>query len=131
MDQARFAVVRALITPIVKIQEVAMFRDRGSDRWTLTAVAANEGYLDTSMEQARRANIAVPDRLTIELGEGATTDAPLSVDFPFMRGTRESSFVSAYRGSWEIDAPEGTRVTVILRSEKGGEDRLEIELRGG
>ena len=108
-----------------------MFRDRGSDRWTLTAVAANEGYLDTSMEQARRANIAVPDRLTIELGEGATTDAPLSVDFPFMRGTRESSFVSAYRGSWEIDAPEGTRVTVILRSEKGGEDQLEIELRGG
>jgi hypothetical protein len=81
------------------------------------------------MEQARKTGVAVPDRLTIELGEGASTGDPHSVEFPFMRGTRESSFVSAYRASWEVDAPEGTMVAVVLRSEKGGEDRVELELR--
>ena len=61
--------------------------------------------------------------------EGASTGDPSSVEFPFMRGTRESSFVSAYRASWEIEAPEGARVAVVLWSEKGGEDRVELELR--
>jgi len=89
----------------------------------------NEGYLDTSMEQARRARVAEPDRVIIELGEGATTSDPLSVEFPFMRGTRESSSVIAYRASWNIEAPEGARVTIVLRSEKGGVDRREIQLR--
>jgi hypothetical protein len=128
-DQASFAVVRALATPIVKIQEVAVQRAQDPDRWTVTVTAANEGYLDTSLEQARRANVAEPDQVTIEMDGGATTGDPLSVEFPFMRGTRESSFVSAYRASWTIDAPEGTRVTIVLRSEKGGLDRREIELR--
>jgi hypothetical protein len=81
------------------------------------------------MEQARKTGVAVPDRLTIELSPGASTSDPPSVEFPFMRGTRESSFASAYRASWEIDAPEGTRVAVVLRSEKGGADRVELELR--
>lgn len=129
-DQAQFAVVRALLTPIVRIQEISVEKGDNPGEWILTASLANEGYLDTSMEQARRANIALPDRVTVELGVGATTDDPLTVEFPFMRGTRESSFVSLYRASWTVEAPEGTRVTVALRSEKGGIDRREVVLGG-
>jgi len=129
-DQASFAVVRALTTPMVKIQEVAVDRGGGSDSWTVTVTVANEGYLDTSLEQARRARVAQPDRVTVKLGEGATTNDPLTVEFPFMRGTRESSFVSAYRASWTIHAPEGTRVAIVLRSEKGGTELREVVLEG-
>jgi hypothetical protein len=129
-DQARFAVVQALTTPIVKIKDVAVVRT-GSDQWAVTATVANEGYLDTSMEQARRGGVAEADRVTLEMADGATTDDPTTAEFPFMRGTRESAYVSLYSASWNVVASEGTRVTVVLRSEKGGEDRREAELVGG
>ena len=48
-----------------------------------------------------------------------------------MRGTRESDFVSLYRASWTVEAPEGTTVTVVLRSEKGGTVRREFVLHEG
>ncbi len=128
-DQARFAVVRALLTPLVKIQDVAVRRDGRSRHWTITATVANEGYLDTSMEQGRRARLAKADEVTIELPGSAQTEDPLTVEFPFMRGTRESSYTSLYRGSWKVTAAEGTRVRIVLESEKGGGDSREIELR--
>jgi hypothetical protein len=128
-DQARFAVVRALLTPMAKIQDAAVIRDGGSNRWTVTATVANEGYLDTSMEQARRAGISKPDAVMIELPDGATTDDPLTVEFPFMRGMRESSYKSLYRATWRVEAAEGARITIVLKSEKGGVDRREAELR--
>jgi len=127
-DQARFSVVQALTTPIVKIQDVTVQRNGRSDPWTVTATVANEGYLDTSMGQARRAHIAKADEVTIELPAGAATDDPLRVEFPFMRGTRESTYVSFYRASWTVDASEGTRVAIVLRSEKGGVDRRTVEI---
>ncbi len=130
-DQARFAVVRGLLTPIVRIQDVSVKKGAGSDSWVVTATVANEGYLDTSMEQARRANIAESDRISLELGDAASTEDPITVRFPFMRGARESDFVSLYRASWNVEAPEGTTVTVVLRSEKGGTARREVVLRGG
>jgi hypothetical protein len=127
-DQARFAVVQALTTPLVKIRGVEVQRHGQPDRWTVTATAGNEGYLDTSMEQARIANVAKADQITMEVPAAAVTEDPLTVEFPFMRGTRESSFVSLYRASWTIDAPEGTRLTIVLKSEKGGVDRREVQL---
>lgn len=127
-DQARFAVVHALLTPLVKIRDVAVRRAGRANRWTVTATVANEGYLDTSMEQARRANVAKHDRVTIELADGATTSDPPTVQFPFMRGTRESSYESLYRAVWEVEARPGARLTIVVESEKGGVDRREIEL---
>ena len=126
-DQARFAVVQALTTPIVKIKDVEVEQESGL--WKITATVANEGYLDTSMEQARRAEVAEPDRVTLELPDGAKTDNPLTVEFSFMRGTRESSYVSLYRATWKVDAPNGAKVSILLRSEKGGVDRKDLELR--
>jgi hypothetical protein len=128
-DQARFAVVRALLTPLVKIQDAKVEPGPGQGSWEVTVTVANEGYLDTSMEQARRANMAVPDRVTLEAGGSAVTEDPLTVSFPFMRGTRASDFLSLYRGSWTVEAPEGTTVAIVVRSEKGGTDRMEITLR--
>ena len=89
---------------------------------------ANEGYLDTSLEQARRTGVARADRVTITVPAGVTVGTPATVEFPFMRGTRGSSFVSLYRASWHVDATEGTRVSIVLRSEKGGTDRRDVEL---
>jgi hypothetical protein len=80
------------------------------------------------MEQARRTGIAKPDRVTLYLPEGSRTDDPATVAFPFMRGTRESSFVSLYRASWTVTADGGTTVELILQSEKGGEDRRSVVL---
>ena len=127
-DQARFAVVRALHTPMVKIQGVTVERGKTSGEWIVTATVANEGYLDTSMEQARRAEIAEPDRVMLAPGPGATTEDPLAVEFPFLRGTRESSFLSLYRASWTVRGDEGTRVNISLISEKGGMDSREVTL---
>jgi len=129
-DQAEFSVVRALLTPIVKIQDVEVSRAGRSGTWTVTVTAANEGYLDTSMEQARRARVAVADRLTLELPSGVSSEDPLTVEFPFMRGTRESSYVSLYRGTWNLAGPDGANITVVLRSEKGGVDRRVVRLDG-
>ncbi len=129
-DQAEFAVVQALTTPLVKIQEVEVSRAGSGNRWTVTAVVANEGFLDTSMEQARRAGVAEPDRVTLILPEGASTQDRETVAFPFMRGMRESSYLSLYRASWTVEASTGTRIEVILRSEKGGTDRRTITLGG-
>jgi hypothetical protein len=129
-DQARFAVVQALHTPVAKIQEVSVGPGERPGEWAITATLANEGYLDTSMEQARRAGVAKPDRVSIELPEGAITAGSSTVELEFMRGTRDSDFVSLYRAFWTVEAPEGTSVTVILWSEKGGTDRREVVLGG-
>jgi hypothetical protein len=129
-DQAEFAVVRGLLTPMVKIQDVAVEEGEGPGEWVVSATVANEGYLDTSMEQARRTGVAKPDRVTLELGEGATTEDPSTVEFNFMRGTRESGFVSLYRASWTVRGSVGSRLSILLRSEKGGMDQREVVLGG-
>lgn len=128
-DQATFAVVRGLLTPLVKIQDVSVEPGVRDDEWLITATVANEGYLDTSMEQARRTDIAQPDRVTLELPGGNETDDPPTVAFAFMRGTRESGFLSLYRAQWTVNGTKGAEITVVLRSEKGGTDTQKAVLR--
>ncbi len=129
MDQAKFAVVHALTTPIVKIKKIEVAPDdSGSNLWKVTATIANQGYLDTSMQQARIARLAEPDQLSIKLPEGASTKDPKSVSFNFMRGTRGTSYVSLYRATWQVKAPKGTEVTIVVQSEKGGTDQQSISL---
>ena len=133
-DQAKFAVMRGLMTPLVEIQdaEVERLPTRGRNpRWRVTARIANVGYLDASMQQARIVGLAEPVTLGIELPDGAGTKDPRTVEFPFLRGTRGSDFVSLYGASWEVTAPEGSTVTIVSRSEKGGTDRREVVLRAG
>jgi hypothetical protein len=127
VDRAKFAVVQVLTTPLVRIKEVTVEAE-DSETWKVTATIANEGYLDTSMQQGRIAGVAKPDKLSIELPESADTKDPQTVDFPFLRGTRGSFYVSLYRATWQIEAPEDTKITVIVRSEKGGLDRREVSL---
>ena len=76
-----------------------------------------------------RADAGLGARLELPCQDAPGRPDPLTVEIPFMRGTRESSFLSAYRASWTIDAPEGTRIWVRVRSEKGGEDAREVVLR--
>jgi hypothetical protein len=99
------------------------------ETWKVTATAANQGYLDTSLEQGRRSRVAVSDQMIVELPAGAVTADPKSVSFPFLRGTRGSNFENIYRAVWRVKAPAGTKITVVLRSEKGGTDRRELVLK--
>jgi hypothetical protein len=128
-DQARFAVVRSLTTPLMKLKELHLEPAHSSrNTWILTATAANVGFLDTSLEQARRAGVSVDDRLAVELPSGSVTDDSQAASFQFMRGTRGSEFQRLYKASWRISAPAGTMVTVTISSQKGGIDRRQIRL---
>jgi len=129
-DQVKFAVYRAGITPLVKISDVKITAVKDSTQlWKVTATVVNKGYLDTSTLQARNARISKEDELAIEIPKDAKTKDPLTINFPFMRGTRGSSFVSKYRGTWKIEALQNTKVTITLKSEKGGVDKRKIELK--
>lgn len=127
VDQARFAVVRALLTPQVKVRDVQVAPAEGG-AWRITATVVNEGYLDTSTEQARLAQLAAPVTSSLELAGGAGTAAPRAVQFPFLRGNRGGPHESLYRAEWRVAAPPGTKATVVLRSEKGGVDRRPVVL---
>jgi hypothetical protein len=127
VDQARFAVVRALKLPRARIRAVEV-ESLGGDLWRVRARVTNEGWLDTSMAQARRIGIARPDRVTLELPSGLSTDDELAQEFEFMRGTRGGIYESYYYGEWMVEGSEGTEFTVVLDSEKGGMDRVELRL---
>jgi len=129
-DQVKFAVYRAGLTPIVEITNVEISQEKDEPPvWKVVATAANQGYLDTWTQQARNARITKPDALTLELPKNATTQDTLTVEFPFMRGTRGAAFVSKYRGSWRVEASPNTKVTIRIRSEKGGANKREVVLK--
>lgn len=128
-DQSRFAVFRALLTPRVRIKSIEI-KQNPSDpgEWTVVATVVNQGYFDTSMEQARRTGIAKQDKLILHFTEGAQTEDPTEIVFPFMRGTRGGSFLSLYRGTWDVRADPGAVMTIEIQSEKGGTHRKEAAL---
>lgn len=128
-DQARFAVYRALLTPLVRIKSIEIDPNPSDPgKWTVVATAVNLGYFDTSMEQARRTGVAKQDRLILYLPEGAQTESPIEIVFPFMWGTRGGSFLSLYRGTWDVHADPGIVMTIEIQSEKGGIHREEAAL---
>jgi len=128
VDQARFAALRILTTPLAKIRSVDTEPGAGNEEWVITATVVNEGYLDTSLLHARNARLSVPDRVSIRLPDGASTKDPETVRFAFMRGKRGSSFESLYRAEWKVKGSEGAAVEIILKSEKGGNDRRSVTL---
>ncbi len=128
--QARFAVERALMTPLVRIQGVEV-EALGPRRWRITARAANTGWLDTSLQHARDMGIARPDELRIQGGEEVRILGPSVVPIPFMRGTRGSPLPSSYYGSWVVEGPPDAQVTLEIRSEKGGVHRSIVGLNTG
>ena len=128
VDQARFAVVRSLKTPLVKIRDVEM-EQNGDGNWHIRAKVVNEGYLNTSMQHARNAGIARADQLSIS---SENSDIEIlddkTIEFDFMRGTRGGTYESYYYGSWTVDAQEGSEITIKIDSEKGGVDRKIVVL---
>ena len=97
-------------------------------RGRVTATIVNDGYLDTSTEQARLAQLAVPVIVVARAGRRCRDPAPRAVRFPFLRGNRGGPHESLYRAEWRVTAPPGTKATVVLRSEKGGVDRRPVVL---
>ena len=126
-DQARFAVVRSLKTPLVNIQNVEVGADDNGN-WKIRAKVANEGYLDTSMQHARKADIAKPDRVHLKDGDGENIEGAEDDEIEFMRGTRGGNYMSYYYSEWSIEAEPGAEITIVLDSEKGGTDRKTVTL---
>ncbi len=135
VDQARFAVVRGLKLPRVRIRGVET-ESLGGDRWRIRARVANEGWLDTSMQQARLAGVSESDRVLLLWEEGSgepgggRIQALEGVEIDFMRGTRGGSYESWYYAEWSVEAPAGTELTVELRSLKGGVHRETVRVGG-
>lgn len=125
IDQAEFAMRRGLLTPLVKIRDVQV-SSIGEDTWRVRVKIVNEGYLDTSMEQARLIGRSKPVELSIRDKEG--NDYSVHT-FPFLRGTRGSGFESFYYGEWEIDAPQENELIITLWSKKGGQDEKSVVLK--
>jgi hypothetical protein len=129
-DQARFAVVRGLMTPRIRIRDVTV-RQVDRSKWTVEATVANEGYLDSSSEHARLVGIARPISVSVAASDGrplAGSAVAEAVVFAFARGTRDSGVESTYHGSWTFEAPAGTTVVVKVMSEKGGQDSHSVVL---
>ena len=125
IDQAEFAMRRGLLTPLVKIRDVNV-SPTDENTWTVRAKIVNEGYLDTSMEQARLIGRSKPVELSIK----GNDDSDYTVHtFPFLRGTRGSGFESFYYGEWEIEAPKGSEMIITLWSKKGGHDEKSVVLK--
>ena len=127
VDQAEFAKLRGLMTPLVKIRDVAV-TSLGEDNWKVRAKIVNEGYLDTSMEQARLIERSKPVELSLSVNGDSEGSNYKTHTFPFLRGTRGSGFESFYYGEWEVEATEGSEVSVKLWSKKGGVDEMNIVL---
>jgi hypothetical protein len=134
-DQADFAVMRILMTPRVVIRDVSvepLAAARGAaPEWRVRAVVANEGYLDTSMQQARLTGTAKPVVLSVGLPAGARTADPVRKEFEFARGTRGAGFESRYEAEWRVSAPAGAEIEIVSSSEKGGTERRRVVLGGG
>ena len=129
LDQARFAVVQALTTPLVRIDKAEVRQAPGTEgEYTLNVQVVNTGYLDTATEQARRIGKARPVTARTVAGAGVVVSTPATVAFPFLRGTRGSEFTSRYFASWTIRGKPGSKVVVEVQSEKGGSDRRELTL---
>lgn len=126
VDQARFAIVSALSSPLVRIRDVSVTKDGA--RWTVRVAFANEGWLDTSTEQARIAKLAPPVTATLKPGRGSTLQSAATQSHAFLRGTRGSSQVPMYHAEWTVTGPEGGTVTVTIASEKGGTVTRDITL---
>lgn len=126
VDQAEFAKRRGLLTPLVKIREVNV-ESTGENKWSLRAKIVNEGYLNTSMEQARLIGRSKPVELSISI-DNQGNDSYKTHTFPFLRGTRGSGFESFYYGEWEVEAAEGSEVIIKLWSKKGGQEEMKVVL---
>ncbi len=127
LDQAEFAKVRGLLTPLVKVRDVNV-ESSGNNRWKIRARIVNEGYLDTSMEQARIIGQSQNVELSLSVNGDQDEDNYQVFEFPFLRGTRGADYESFYYGEWEVEASKGTGVTIEVWSKKGGVDRETITL---
>lgn len=127
VDQAEFAKVRGLLTPLVRIRDVEV-SPTGKNSWKIRAKIVNEGFLDTSMEQAQIIGRSKPVELSLaKIGDTNGHDYEV-ITFPFLRGTQGSGFESFYYGEWEVEASKGTEFIVKVWSKKGGVDRKNVVL---
>ncbi|MGD8868302.1 MAG: M14 family metallopeptidase [Gemmatimonadales bacterium] len=110
----------------------------GSGLFKLTATVENEGYLPTYItRRALEAEIAVPVRVELELTNAELVTGTQRTDIGHLGGvrySRGSAAESATRRMVEYVVRvtgENPRLSIIVRSEKGGLVRQEVPLRTG
>jgi hypothetical protein len=127
----------AEISPRIVLQDVEV-TPLGADLFKLTAVVENEGYLPTYLTQrALEAEIAVPVRVNLELSDAELVTGSPRLDIGHLAGTRDVQGRTEASGArrtieYVVRARgDGSRITIVARSEKGGVVRQEVRLGAG
>ncbi len=128
----------AEISPRIVLRDVEA-TPLGSGLFRITGVVENEGYLPTNItRRALDADVAVPVRVTIDLADAELVSGQERADLGHLMGTRDAqgrTGTAATRRSLEYvvrSTGDDPRVSITVRSEKGGVRRDEVRLsRGG
>jgi murein tripeptide amidase MpaA len=124
----------AEISPRVVLKDVET-ESLGSGLFKITGVVENEGYLPTNItRRALDANVAVPVRVTLDLSDAELVSGQARADLGHLLGTRDTqgrTGTAAARRTFEYvvrSAGSDPRLSITVRSEKGGMTRMEVRL---
>ena len=119
-----FLVKLAGMLPRVRIAGTEV-EAHGGGIFTVTVHVQNEGFLPTSLQQGGTSRAVQPTLVQIQVPpEDILTGADKSSRIPQLdgSGSRETF-------TWVIRGREGSRVEILLRSDKGGTDTATVTLR--
>ena len=125
----------AEISPTLAIKDVTMTPVDRTDVVKVTVVVENEGYLPTNITQrALDAELAVPVRATVELTDAELVSGARHTDLGHLKGSRDTQgqagTAKTHRTLEYIVRATGPSpvLSLLVRSEKGGVARREIQL---
>jgi len=127
--EANFNLLLARSLPRVRIVSVAARPVRKEPGfYEVVAVAANDGFLPTALEMAKRVKIVRPDAASLRLtGTGAepARDTRLRQEIGFLKPGERKEI------RWKIKAPglEAAEAEVTLSSTRGGVARQKVKIR--
>ena len=112
----------------------------GADLFKVSAVVANRGYLPTNLSDVAIENkVAKPVTITLDLENATLIINPQTQDLGNLAGRNERKFAYSNWGpqwsptakpvEWLVKATgPGARVTAVAASQKGGTDRVTLDL---
>ena len=99
----------------------------------ITVVVENEGYLPTNItKRAIEAQFASPVRALIQITDGELTAGKTRMDLGHLSGRRDNDMATSRREIEYIVRITGANptATITIQSEKGGQVKRELELKG-
>lgn len=129
LKKATDAHAEAVLEMAGKLAEVAIadvkVKALGSGVYQVEATAVNNGFLPTATRVQVRTRAFLPARLTVTLPTGAK----LVQGNNRVSSERITGSGGTVKGTWLVDAPAGSRLTVSILTQNAGEDRREVVLQ--